>query len=567
MKISFISLILILLSFVCQSQNEERTLVEAQLNKQGEAIILIKATDEQSDTLSRLVSLDGKEGNEWKAYVNKKQFADFLNLGLDYRCLPKEETKSVSMANSISQMESWNRYPTYDVYVDMMKDFENRFPDLCRLDTIGLSENGRLLLCLQVSDFSNSETVKPKFFYSSSIHGDELTGMVTLLRLCDSLLTSFESDSEISNLLSSTVIYICPLANPDGAYAGGNSTVANARRYNANYVDLNRNFPDPILGLHPDQEEFQSETMAFMNYAKKERFDVSVNIHGGAEVCNYPWDCWQSGQREHCDKDWFLEICNSFISDVREFSPVDYFTDVSYSGITNGGDWYVINGSRQDYHNYFLRCREITLEISTSKTPQASLLPRYWQYLGKGLINFVSNSTKGMKGIAKDSVSGLVLDSVRIEIENINENELFVYSKADGSYFRALLDGTYQVKFSKDGYEDKHICVSVASNGTTEEVVLMKSTDVSIEQALQTMDKSLIYPNPANDFLTIEINSESYYDVIDSHGIILQQGRLDVGRNNIQITNLQNGTYIMRLYGKDKKHPNKTMKFIKQVTK
>ena len=113
MKISFISLILLLLSFVCQSQNEERSLVESQLNKQGEAIILIKATDEQANTLSRLVSLDGKKGNEWKAYVNKKQFADFLNLGLYYRYLPKEETKSASMANSISQMESWNRYPTY----------------------------------------------------------------------------------------------------------------------------------------------------------------------------------------------------------------------------------------------------------------------------------------------------------------------------------------------------------------------------------------------------------------------------------------------------------------------
>lgn len=567
MKISFISLILLLLSFVCQSQNEERSLVESQLNKQGETIILIKATDDQANTLSRLVSLDGKKGNEWKAYVNKKQFADFLNLGLYYRCLPKEETKSASMANSISQMESWNRYPTYDVYVDMMRNFQNSFPGLCHLDTIGLSENGRLLLCLQVSNFSNAETIKPKFFYSSSIHGDELTGMVTLLRLCDSLLSSFESDSEISNLLSSTVIYICPLANPDGAYAGGNSTVANARRYNANYVDLNRNFPDPVLGQHPDQEEFQAETMAFMNYAKRERFDVSVNLHGGAEVCNYPWDCWRSEQREHCDKDWFLEICNSFISDVRESSPIDYFTDVSYNGITNGGDWYVINGSRQDYHNYFLRCREITLEISTSKTPQASSLPRYWQYLGKGLINFVSNSTKGIKGIVKDSVSGLVLDSVKIEIENINEDGLFVYSKADGSYFRALLDGTYQVKFSKDGYEDKHISFSTTSNWATEEVILMKSTDVSIEQTLQTMDESIIYPNPATDFLTIKTNSESYYDIIDSRGIVLQQGSINLGVNNVRITNLQNGTYIIRLYDKGKKHPNKTITFIKQVTK
>ncbi len=33
-------------------------------------------------------------------------------------------------------------------------------------------------------------------------------------------------------------------------------------------------------------------------------------------------------------------------------------------GITNGAAWYVIDGGRQDYMNFFHQCREFTLEIS-----------------------------------------------------------------------------------------------------------------------------------------------------------------------------------------------------------
>ncbi len=564
MKILLLFFVLMVSSFVCKSQTEERALVEAELNKQGEAIILIKAEQNQLDTLSRLVSLDGKKGNEWSAYVNRKQFDDFLKLGLNYRLKETDKTKSVSMASNISQMEYWNRYPTYGLYIDMMQNFQNRFPDLCHLDTIGLSENGRLLLCLRISDFSNSEIAKPRFFYSSSIHGDELTGMVTLLRLCDSLLTSFETNAEISDLLSSSIIYICPLANPDGAYAGGNNTVSNARRYNANYVDLNRNFPDPVYGNHSDGEQYQAETMAFMNYAKQERFDISVNLHDGAEVCNYPWDCWRSDVREHCDKDWFIEICNLFMEDVREESPSYYFTDVAYNGITNGGDWYVINGSRQDYHNFFLGCREITMEISSIKTPQASQLPYYWQYLGKGLIDFVSNSTKGIKGIVKDSLDGSVLDSIQIKIENIDENGLSVYSKPDGSYFRALLPGTYQAIFSANGYEDKYVSFSVPANGTTEEIILMKKSDVSLSHDRFSSAENTIYPNPTDGLLFIENGFYSHFDIIDTKGVVWQKGHIESGKDAINTSNLKSGTYIIRLYKKNGRCPNKTITFVKQ---
>ena len=56
------------------------------------------------------------------------------------------------------------------------------------------------------------------------------------------------SDPQVTRLLDSTVVWINPLANPDGTYHGGNNSVNGAWRYNANSVDLNRNFADPAAG-------------------------------------------------------------------------------------------------------------------------------------------------------------------------------------------------------------------------------------------------------------------------------------------------------------------------------
>ena len=56
--------------------------------------------------------------------------------------------KSLTMATTLAEMYRWDRYPTYDVYLDMMRHFVETYPDLCRVDTIGKSVRGRLILCL-----------------------------------------------------------------------------------------------------------------------------------------------------------------------------------------------------------------------------------------------------------------------------------------------------------------------------------------------------------------------------------------------------------------------------------
>ena len=46
-----------------------------------------------------------------------------------------------------------------------------------------------------------------------------------MLHLIDYLLTNYGTDTRVTNMINNMVIWINPLANPDGTYHGGNNTV------------------------------------------------------------------------------------------------------------------------------------------------------------------------------------------------------------------------------------------------------------------------------------------------------------------------------------------------------
>ncbi|MBQ9418305.1 MAG: succinylglutamate desuccinylase/aspartoacylase family protein [Bacteroidales bacterium] len=293
--------------------------------------------------------------------------------------------KSGDVATSAEQMAGWNKYPSYGLYVEMMRQWESNFPSLCRIDTIGTSINGRLLLSAELTA-NPTDTSLPEFFYSSSIHGDELTGYVMLLRLIDTLLLGYGSNSQYTQLLRTTRICINPLANPDGTYAAGDDDISLAMRFNADYCDLNRNFPNPFVAA---KEALQPENEAMIAYVSRHRFRLSANLHDGSEVMNYPWDSFTSAQLSHPDATWWQAVCKRFVDTARRYY-AQQFIDVCDDGYIAGGDWYVITGGRQDYMNYYHHCLELTMEISAVKTPAASQLPNYWYRLQHALVNYIA---------------------------------------------------------------------------------------------------------------------------------------------------------------------------------
>jgi len=414
------------------------------------------------EKITRIISIDKVTNHTVHAYATDQSLAEFKQLGYAYTLLdhPGAGVKE-TLATTMAEMENWDKYPTFGLYVEMMEYYETTYPDICKVVTIGTTVSGRELLALKITDNVNVEEEEPEFFYTSTMHGDETTGYVLMLRVADSLLTSYGSVPEITNMVDNIEIYINPIANPDGTYGTDNNTISSPTRNNANGVDLNRNFPDPADGDHPDGESWQPETVAMMNFARDHHFVLSANFHGGAELANYPWD---HTYRRHPDDQWFINVCRDYATSAQNNSPSGYFTDEN-NGITNGADWYIVHGSRQDYYTFFHNSREVTFEISHTKFVSGSTLPDFWNYNSEALFQFMEECLYGIKGTVKNS-NGDPLDAmIFIEGHDTAMDSSMVFTDPDlGDYHRMIEEGTYNVIASSYGYFNDTLNVYVPEN-------------------------------------------------------------------------------------------------------
>ena len=285
------------------------------------------------EAINAMCSVDAFNGGTVVCYANPTQYAELLAAGYQPHLLtPPSLREEAKMYDPQRGTYDWDSYLTYSQYVNMMEGFpatavSGRTCTLVDLGTLSTSNHRRIL---GVRIHNGQPDGKPKFLYTSTMHGDEVTGMILMLRLIDELCTS--TDSRIVNLVNSLDIFIFPCTNPDGTYYGGNNSVSGARRNNGNNVDLNRHFPDFDDGPHPDGASYyQDEAQWMMDLAQQYLFTMGANYHGGAEVVNYPWDTYQP---VHPDDAWWQLVSREYANLAHAVNS-SYMTDQS-NGITNG---------------------------------------------------------------------------------------------------------------------------------------------------------------------------------------------------------------------------------------
>ena len=449
----------------------------------------INSKDELRE-ITRIISIDNVKNKTVYAYANENEYHDFLRLGIKHELLQSPGTMiKPEMSSSIEKIYDWSSYPTYDAYVAMMNQFAANYPSICQLVDAGQTVQGRNILLVKISDNVSTREAEPQFLYTSTIHGDETTGFVLMLRLIDSLLTGYGTNPRITNIVNNAEIWINPAANPDGTYHGGNSTVYGSTRYNANGYDLNRNFPDPIYGVNTNQ---QPETQIFRTLAEQNNFVLCANFHGGAEVVNYPWDSWTGGYPDytiHPDDVWYKFISHLYADTCRAQSPSTYM-DGYDNGVTNGGDWYVITGGRQDYMNWYMKSREVTIELSDTKLLSGTLLPAHWEYNKRSFLNYIESIFYGVRGIVTDNYGSPLNATVKVLSHDTLNSEIRTDSLY-GNYYRMLAPGTYSLNFSSPGHTSKTIDNVVVSNfNATELNVELISDIIPVELASFTANTS-----------------------------------------------------------------------------
>ena len=457
----------------------------------------VQKTDD-IQAISRICSVDGTDGKTVIAYANQKEYDRLLKAGYKPNLqTPPSMRANVTMWNGQGTY-NWDSYLTYDQYVSMMESFPSKAISgrTCTMFSLGTlsTSNHRQLLGVRINN--GSPEGKPKFLYTSTMHGDEITGMILMLRLINELCTS--TDSEIVNLVNNLDIYIMPLTNPDGTYKGGNNTVNSAQRYNGNNIDLNRNYKDYYQGVHPDGNDYEDETIWTMAMGDENLFTMSANYHGGAEVMNYPWDATYD---DHADMNWYEYVCTKYVQVARQ-TYSSYMSDTYSDGVTNGADWYVITGSRQDYMNAYAQCREVTVECSSTKTPAASQLQSYWSYNHSAMLAFMEQCLYGVHGVVYDAETGETIEGVKVTVANHDTETSFVTTHSVGDFHRPIKGGTYTFTFSKQGYYPQSVQVTVTDDNTTNLNIYLEpnlnlepdftasATDVSLGQSISFTDTS-----------------------------------------------------------------------------
>ncbi len=466
-KITILLISILMTGFVFSQENSVNKANDI-LKNRGEVYFSFSLSEnniskQELNSLARLIYIDKITDNKVIAYANDKGFNEIVKNKIKFELLTPPSMLHESILNNSTKprsVVSFDYYPSWSEYNDMMNQFVVDFPNLCELVVLGTSMNGKEILAIHINNNLGVDQNEPEFLYTSTMHGDEVVGYVLMLRYIDYLLNNYGIDPEITNMVDNIDIWINPLANPDGTYAGGDNSVWGATRSNANNVDLNRNFPDPEDGPHPDGNPWQTETVVFMDFAEDRDFTMSSNMHGGAEVLNYPWDTWQ---HLTADDDWWVYVCREYADIAQANSPSGYMTDLN-NGITNGYAWYTTSGCRQDYMNYFHNCREMTLELSELKMPPESQLDNFWNYNYKAFNAYMKQSMHGFSGIVTNAYNGNPLQA-EVVIENHDADNSWVYSHAPvGDYHRPIKAGTYDVTFSAFGCYDQTISVNIVDD-------------------------------------------------------------------------------------------------------
>ncbi len=360
---------------------------------------------------------------------------------------------------SVGTIVPHQAYPTYELYESIMHRLAARYPDRCTLEDWGTLSSGRRILTLRLGPQEGKPGRWPQVLYSGTMHGDETAGYHILLRLAEYLLRE-----NPNGLLDEVLIYINPLANPDGTFLAGNHTISGSRRGNRAGVDLNRNYPDPDDGAHPDGFDYQPETLIFMRAARNHSFDLGLNLHGGAELFNYPWDTYRT---RHADTNWWRRVSRTFARTAQESSGDTHYFQDRHHGVTNGHDWYPIAGSRQDYMNYYHRSREATVEISMEKIYPARQLPRLWKHLRPALMGYLAEARLGLRGTVTDSYTGDPIVAHLTLVDYDRDHSSVFSDRVTGSFYRFLPQGEYELNVSAPGYHNRKFSVLVEDGKPT----------------------------------------------------------------------------------------------------
>jgi len=225
-----------------------------------------------------------------------------------------------------SILPNWTdgEYHDYFGTTEMLNGFNEKYPDLVNVFSIGKSVLGKDIWCIRITNEKNNQA-KLSCLIDGCIHGEEWEGGEACLYLAEYLLINFDTNETITDILNTSEVYIVPLVNPDSRQGDSH--------YNANGIDLNRNFDVDFgrlrggaiplgklfgrikipyidtsrlnkwfpkipwrlsnCGRHPFSEPETQAMRDFMRELANNDFSFYVNLHTAWHNFGGPWDAFK----------------------------------------------------------------------------------------------------------------------------------------------------------------------------------------------------------------------------------------------------------------------------------
>ncbi|MBN2053467.1 carboxypeptidase regulatory-like domain-containing protein, partial [bacterium] len=392
----------------------------------------------------------------FQARATDEQLAKLTEYGYRYKVL-WEDAMDRAMDRKQRMMDDllWTGYSSL---VSHMQTVAAENPDIVRLHTVGTTVQGRTIYVMEITDEPDyDDPLEAEVRFIGNIHGDEYMSLELMVLLIDYLVDNYGTDPDISYLVNNREIWIQASVNPDGH--------ENGSRYNANYIDLNRNH-GYYWGGEGACSFSEPEVRVLREYSLDRNFSLSLSFHGETTYINYVWNFSPNATPDE-----------SYI-DTLSWGYYNHQLPGQGYTVINGWDWYQTNGDTNDWS---YGCRgDIDWTIETPGYTSGAI-QQDWDNNRDAILYIADQAGYGMQGVVTDATTGAPLEAV----VTILQAPWPVYTDpAAGDYHRVLAAGTYDVMVWANGYSTGYgYDIDVPDQGTvTFDIALNRNFQICAQQ-------------------------------------------------------------------------------------
>lgn len=202
-------------------------------------------------------------------------------------------------------------FRTYEQVTADLKRIADTHKEIATLKSAGPSwettvgKADRQLWTMRITGKGESSQ-RPAVAFTANVHARELVPVEVAMTIIEKLTSGYGKDPEITRLLDTRVVYVMPMANPDGHEEAekGVDQRKNTHQFQGGVgVDLNRNFPfkwgmdNGGSSLHPSSETYQGpsavsepETKAIKGFLSSiPNLKIGMDYHAYSNLVMWPW--------------------------------------------------------------------------------------------------------------------------------------------------------------------------------------------------------------------------------------------------------------------------------------